>query len=215
MMPIVDEALTYATYLITTARTNTTTNITGGTTVGTNSIWVRWQTDCTHATGSWPVHVDNSWDQWSSHAAVTNEARLRAAQAAPRISVEQVQANQRAAEQAHREHLARIAAETKARERAEKLLRESLAPNQREQLAQKGYFELSTIAPTGERRIYRIRRGRSANIDRVDESGRVLHRLCAHPIELVPDADTMLAQKLWLENCEPEFLAMANVHPAR
>lgn len=35
---------------------------------------------------------------------------------------------------------------------------------------------------------------------------------CAHPGELVPDADTMLAQKLMLEADEPAFLRVANRH---
>ena len=34
--------------------------------------------------------------------------------------------------------------------------------------------------------------------------------LCAHPTVRVPDADNMLAQKLYLESNEEEFLRIAN-----
>jgi hypothetical protein len=94
--------------------------------------------------------------------------------------------------------------------RAEKLLEEQLSAAQREELAAQGFFTLRTIAPTGEGRIYRIRRGRSRNVEQVDGTGRVIKTLCAHPQAMVPDADTMLAQKLMLEFGEEEFLLIAN-----
>lgn len=102
------------------------------------------------------------------------------------------------------------AEQAQARERAEKLLQEALSAEQRAQLADKGYFELVTLSTGGARRRYRIKRGQAGNIQQLDESGRVLKRLCAHPREVVPDADAMLAQKLWLEAREEEFLRIAN-----
>jgi hypothetical protein len=96
--------------------------------------------------------------------------------------------------------------------RAERILKESLSPKQCEELAAKGYFELETIRPTGERKLYRINRGRSANVQEIDAaSGKIVKRLCAHPTALVPDADTMLCQKLMLESQEDDFLRIANV----
>lgn len=53
-------------------------------------------------------------------------------------------------------------------------------------------------------------RGRHGNVDQVDDSGRRIKRLCVHPVEGVPDADTMLAQKLFLEGSEEELLRVAN-----
>jgi len=97
-----------------------------------------------------------------------------------------------------------------ARERAEKLLRENLSPRQREELAAKGHFHLEVLSRDGSRRLYQIRRGRSANVKQVDDSGRVLKTLCCHPVEMVPDEDTMLAQKLFLESREEDFLRIAN-----
>jgi hypothetical protein len=108
-------------------------------------------------------------------------------------------------EQQAKIYLERNAAE----ERAEKLLRENLSAKQREELSSQGFFTLQTFTD-GERRIYRIRRGRSRNVEQVTESGQRIKTLCAHPIEMVPDADTMLAQKLMLEAAETDFLRIAN-----
>lgn len=121
--------------------------------------------------------------------------------------------NRMTPEQIQREQDRRVRVEGErsvAKERAERLLREHLSPRQREELASKGFFTLETVAPTGERRLYRIDRGRSRNVRQVDGNGRVLKTLCAHPAILVPDADTMLAQKLMLETDEQEFLRIAN-----
>jgi hypothetical protein len=61
-------------------------------------------------------------------------------------------------------------------------------------------------------RRYRLRQGRVANIDVIGRDGRILHRLCAHPDRTMPALDIMLAQKLWLETDEAEFVSRANVH---
>ena len=98
----------------------------------------------------------------------------------------------------------------KARERAAKLLQEQLTPKQREELAAKGFFSLEVLSATG-KRIYRINRGRSRNVQEVDQNGKILKTLCAHPMIQCPDEDTMLTQKLMLEACEPEFLKVANI----
>jgi len=98
----------------------------------------------------------------------------------------------------------------KARERAELLLQESLSAVEREELAAKGFFHVETVSPNGERRRYRILRGRSGNVKQVDSNGKILKTLCCHPREAVPDADTMLAQKLWLQTREEDFLRIAN-----
>jgi hypothetical protein len=96
-----------------------------------------------------------------------------------------------------------------AEERAEKLLTENLSGRQ---LA--GYRQTGTIVVHGRHARYRIRGGRSMNIDVVDKRGKVSHRLCAYPGEPIPQADTMLAQKLWLEGNEDEFLRVAITHQA-
>lgn len=94
-------------------------------------------------------------------------------------------------------------------ERARTLLLRHLSASQRDQFNRDGYFIVA-----GRAARYRVRVGRTANVDVIDRSGRATHRLCAHPAELVPDFDTMLAQKLALETDEAAFVRIANRHPA-
>jgi hypothetical protein len=97
-----------------------------------------------------------------------------------------------------------------AAKRAEALLRSVLSPKQLKELDRRGYFHV-TVA----KRRFRITRGRSHNIKEVDSRSRILRTLCAHPREQVPDADTMLAQKLWLESKPEDFFKIANVQRHR
>jgi hypothetical protein len=115
-------------------------------------------------------------------------------------------------ERIQREHLEELARERKradeAEARAEKLLLESLNAKQTEEYKKDKSFVVHSRS--GMR--YRIRHGRVANVDVVCKEGKILHKLCAHPAEYVPNPDTMLAQKLFLEHQEEEFLKVANVH---
>jgi hypothetical protein len=99
---------------------------------------------------------------------------------------------------------------TVAAKRAEELLRSTLSTRQLKELDRRGYFHV-TVA----KRRFRITRGRSHNIKEVDSRSRILRTLCAHPREQVPDADTMLAQKLWLESKPEDFFKIANVQRHR
>ena len=128
---------------------------------------------------------------------------------------EQVREAQRRAQEQQALDTARYAQvrieQTAANQRAEKLLQETLTPKERVELAEKGFFTLESISKRdGQRRLYRISRGRSRNVHQVDDNGRVIKTLCAHPMALVPDADTMLAQKLMLQADQDEFLRIAN-----
>ena len=63
-------------------------------------------------------------------------------------------------------------------------------------------------APSGKK--YLINKGRSGNVVSIKD-GKPVERYCIHPSDQeVPEADVMLAQKLMLENCEEEFLRIAN-----
>lgn len=97
-----------------------------------------------------------------------------------------------------------------ARDKARLLLLQNLNDRQRIDLASNGYFDLDVLSQNGERRRYRIRRGRAGNVHRLDEQGREVRRYCIHPVIACPDEDTMLTQKLWLENDEELFLRTAN-----
>ena len=132
------------------------------------------------------------WTNWITHQEETAEQR-----AARRVADEQQQA--RARDMA--------AARKAAGERAERLLVACLSSAQRGELQTAGWFEVQSSRG----RRYRIRRGRVRNVIEVDMLGRTLRTYCCHPFDGVPDADTMLAQKLMLETQEDEFLRLANV----
>lgn len=103
--------------------------------------------------------------------------------------------------------------ERRAKRRSLSLLMRLLSPQQRQEFRQFGHFHVNGGA-SGNR--YRIRPGTFANIDVLYPSGRVKHRLCAHPAGDVPVYDVMAAQMLHLQDpqSEPRFLRQANVHLA-
>ncbi|MCK1665555.1 hypothetical protein [Bradyrhizobium sp. 153] len=90
--------------------------------------------------------------------------------------------------------------------RSLRLLRKWLSPRQREQFARKGYFEV--IGSDSQKR-YRIYVGASVNVCEMDERGHLREGLCFMPIGALPIGDVMLAQKIALETCEAEVLAVA------
>lgn len=181
----------------------------------TGSTWDAWNEDFTRqaneAMGNITRHLAESvitatstltnsstWVVWNQQLSNIRNA-----------SAEQVRAAT-ARETARREENARIQVEhSQAKDRAERLLREHLSREQEEELKTKGHFHLE-LHVNGQRKRYRIERGRSRNVRQVDDTGRILKTLCAHPVAMVPDADTMLAQKLMLEGDEEGFLRIAN-----
>jgi hypothetical protein len=96
----------------------------------------------------------------------------------------------------------------KATARAEALLLECLSPDQAAEYRRSKFFIVQG-GKSGKK--YRIREGRSGNID-VFDGERITHRLCCHPNEWLPNADTMLAQKFGLELQEEEFVRTARRH---
>jgi hypothetical protein len=93
---------------------------------------------------------------------------------------------------------------TEADERALTLLRTVLPREACQTLDADGSFVVEGSA--GGR--YQLRVGRSGNVQR-EHDGKVT-RFCIHPVEAVPDADTVLAQVLLLWTDEPAFLSIAN-----
>ena len=87
------------------------------------------------------------------------------------------------------------------------LLRRCLSSEQLEQLAARGYFE---VTGGDSQKRYRIYAGTSVNVCEVDEKGRRQEGLCFMPIGSLPIGDVMLAQKIALESCEREVRAVAN-----
>ncbi|WP_458309391.1 hypothetical protein [Bradyrhizobium sp. 195] len=94
--------------------------------------------------------------------------------------------------------------------RSMRLLRSWLSPQQRVEFDTKGYFDV-TGCDTGKR--YRIRRGTSANVNEIDEHGRLGTGQCFVPLGGLAQGDVMLAQKLALETDEKRALSVANSFP--
>jgi hypothetical protein len=212
---------------ISTLASNTSTLVNDGT-VATiyerpDSIWTGWINDDARSTYITQTATSTVWTYWatSTTTCATVEVIAPGGWANVRVSRPPEPAltdAERAAAQARRdavmrrerEHQAELVARAEAAEkRAEQLLVENLSLKQREE-----YLRHKAFTVHGRIARYRIRRGRSGNVDVVNEQGILTHRLCAHPRAQVPDCDTMLAQKLMLEHDEHAFVRRANVHPA-
>lgn len=188
-----------------------TPSVTTSTSATITAPWIQWNDTITSSTTS------AIWTSWVLPVGTAQRGRLPAVvetpeqQAARFASQEAVAAESlRIRQQMHAHHAAAEAVKNAARDKARQLLDAQLDERQRIDLASNGYFELETIQQSGERRRYRIRRGRAGNVHRLDEQGREVRRYCIHPIIACPDEDTMLTQKLWLENNEVLFLRTAN-----
>jgi hypothetical protein len=94
--------------------------------------------------------------------------------------------------------------------RALRLLRSWLSPQQRADFDRKGYFDV-VGCDTGKR--YRIRRGTSANVNEIDEYGRLGTGRCFVPLGGLAQGDVMLAQKIALQTDENRALSIANSFP--
>ena len=94
-------------------------------------------------------------------------------------------------------------------QRASALLVRCLDDAQRAEFARTRSF--SVRSSSGRR--YRIGYSATANIDVLDDAGKVLYRLCARPL-YVPVPAIMLAQKMMLETQEADFLRVAVRHEA-
>jgi hypothetical protein len=95
----------------------------------------------------------------------------------------------------------------KAQDRGVQLLKDNLAPAQRQQYDKQGYFDV-VGGSTGKR--YRIRHGRQMNIEQLDKNGRRVCGWCFFPQGSLVAGDVMLAQKMALELFEIEALRIAN-----
>jgi hypothetical protein len=94
-----------------------------------------------------------------------------------------------------------------AHQRGIRLLKENLSTEQLEQYERRAHFEV-TGGKTGRR--YRIRHGRSMNIDQLDKHGRRVCGWCFFPKGNLVAGDIMLAQKLAIELFEADALKTAN-----
>jgi len=174
------------------------------TTVGSSNIWVVWNDNVTHGTtiSSYSTQSIVTWQNW-------NETEQQAVAA----TIHRVQAAHAIQQRLDAVHWRKTAAKQRlARIKAERLLRDFLTQEQKNDLTKYGFFKLY-VKKGEETKVYRIRRGQHRNVDLMEElGGKLVPRksLCLHPSMAVPDADAMLVQKLMLETNEDEFLRIAN-----
>jgi hypothetical protein len=114
----------------------------------------------------------------------------------------------------HRQRAALAAHTAEAQQKAMDLLVAHLSPAQRAEFKAKGHFHVK--GASGKR--YRIEKGKDdlvANVLVLDHYRKPSHRLCAHMgVDEAPLGDHLLAQKLFLEAAEDQFLKIANRHAA-
>lgn len=175
-----------------------TTSMTAATTV-TDATWFYWASTAgtTSATTTIDFYATSGtvWVAWTTNEPVVEE-----------FALVRVEADRRREMERRQEHIVAVAQRKEADDRAEVLLVDNLSARQRAEYREHRHFTVH--GKSGYR--YRVRRGRQGNIDVVNRDGVIEARLCAHPVEQVPDADTMLAQKLWLEHDDRAFEGMAN-----
>jgi hypothetical protein len=110
------------------------------------------------------------------------------------------------------EHHRRPRPRTEVDVRALALLRSWLTPEQNEQWAARGHFEVIG-RDTGTR--YRITNRAIMNVQQLDEAGHPVKQWCFAPVGDLASADVLLAQKIALETMELEALALANSQHVR
>jgi len=187
-----------ASYYYTATATTTWANWTSSGTGTATSAWTQWAATDTCQSTSTTAYV--VWDAWTGYEAVTTKESAEE---------RRIRETHEAEERKERERLAaERATKEKAREKkARQLLREVLTEEQDKDLDKKGYFELISV---GSGQKYRINKGRSRNINKLDKDGKVCGIVCFHPRDYLHDYDTMAAQKLMLEYNEEQVKKVAN-----
>ena len=150
--------------------------------------------------------INTTWTNWNYHYPREGGIIRQPTQAELKAAKER--ADREAREWAERERK-RVAEVSAAKRRAEDLLRRHLTKEQIEDLEKKDCFYLESVGKDGGRRRYRIDRGTHGNVKLVDKDNKIVGSYCVQPSG-VPTEDAMLAQKLWLETDEAEFVRVAN-----
>jgi len=146
------------------------------------TTWSTWNT--TDVSGSF------TWRIWNTGTASTH------------VHVQQAQDM----ETYRRAQDARLQAQKLADQKAEQLLKENLSDEQRKEYESDSKFLVE--AKSG--RKYEIVKGTHGNVFLLDENGKRVQKFCVQPAG-VPVGDANLAQKLWIEADEDEFVRRANV----
>lgn len=165
------------------------------------TIWANWSTAATYnTTVIWPMWTADVGTNYTSCGTVNTVPAWREPTPEEREAERQASERWRAQQEEQRRK------REQAQQKAKAILEQHLTEEQRAQLARDKFF----VVQGSKGRQYRVRQGRSMNVDRLDEAGQPIERLCAHPAVACPDEDTMLVQKLHLEHDEEDFYRIAN-----
>ena len=158
-------------------------------TASTTDIYTNWLSQSTATSTSSTI-----FSYWLEHSTTLNTATIPTAR-------------EHIAREMQRAREDRFVQKQQARKKAKILLLENLNEIQKNEFTKDGFFFVKS--PSG--RVYRLQEGRSINIDLMKGNSRieVEKRLCAHPAIDCPNEDTMLAQKVFLEHMERDFLNVA------
>jgi len=186
--------------------------------------WASWDAEALTLTLSRPPELDHAqleaiWTPYISHGLneetisainrqIQHEVQTARSLAEARRQEDlrrQEEEARRRQEEANRTAEERRRAEQEAKDRAEALLLRNLSSQQKEDLRTKNYFLVEVGGET-----YKIQRGFSGNVKQLNKAGQEIRSFCIHPAERVPDADSMLAQKLLLETDPERFFKTAN-----
>lgn len=181
---------------------------TATTTSSTTQVYVRQIMASRGANTVWWSGI-NDTEAWVDHQTYVILAQQRVT-----ISREQREEMTRQQEERLREYEQRNRQRVEAQARSKELLLSHLTPAQRDTFEKNQWF---VVEGGRSRQLYRIRStGISGNIDVLEgRPGKVTHRLCCHLRDVsVPLFDHILAQKIWIEADEDQFLRTANRHAA-
>lgn len=198
----------------------------------TADIWLTWNSSSAstgtvslniadpgaQAWGGWNVQTsasttDDTWSGWNTNPSNVRVFQRQYQQQWPtrQETVEErdarVQRELQLRQQREERRVQQTAELKAARTEAKALLDSLLSEIQRQSLEEEGWFIV--IGKSG--KIYRLRKGRVGNIDQLDEEGRVVTTLCSHPGPYLPNADDLVAQKMFLETDDEYVRQNANV----
>lgn len=165
-------------------------------TANTNSVWYSWTATSDSTSGS-------TWYVWNVESPLFEVNGQDYGNAPPQgLAREEIQSIQALHDKANKAREEREAADR----RAEELLQEFLDEQQKKDYEEKKYFDIVGQSS----KHYRIHKGRSMNIDEFDDEGKPRFQLCGHLDTTYPEGDSILAQMLFLQSHEREFLRIAN-----
>lgn len=215
-------------HAITQLNTITASPITNATTTAiTNVIWNAW--NVAYTTGSATTastlgavtYTLNGrvWDAWNDGYTEITQLRnglpASVVQQYSRRNLSEAELKAELGREKARREAAELATKkaNEAKDRAEKILLACLSPQQQDDLQKKNSFYVEIPLGEGKFERYRIDRGSHGNVFQVDAKGSILRSFCIQPPG-VPQADAMLAQKLFVEADEEtraKFWEIANI----